>query len=293
MTEGFTGTGVALVTPFHSDKSIDFEALERITNHAIDGGVDFLVALGSTGESATLSTEEKNEIVKSIIKVNDNRLPVIVGMGSNNTMDLVKRIESANFDGISAILSVSPYYNRPTQNGIYAHFSAIASVSSVPIILYNVPGRTASNIEATTVIRLASDHKNIIAVKEASGNINQISEIIRNSPKHFHVLSGDDAGTLQIIKEGGVGVISVLANSHPALFSKMVKSALQNHYETSDLIHNQLREYYDALFEEGNPAGLKCAMEIMGLCNKEVRLPLVAASEILESKMKNILLSLE
>ncbi len=292
MTEGFTGTGVALVTPFQINKSIDFKALEKVTNHVIDGGVDFIVVLGTTGESATLSNDEKNEIVAEIIKINNNRVPLIVGMGGNDTMELVKRIQSANFEGISAVLSVAPYYNKPTQQGLYEHFSAVANASPIPVILYNVPGRTASNIDAETVLRLATDHNNIIGVKEASGNFEQIKQIIKDAPAHFQLISGDDAATLKIIREGGSGVISVLANSHPRLFSKLVQTALNNNYDEAEKIHKLLHEYYVVLFEEGSPAGIKTALEQLGLCGREVRLPLVAASEELASKLKNILITL-
>lgn len=289
MTEGFTGTGVALATPFHADKTIDYQTLEQLVNHVIDGGIDFVVAMGTTGESATLSEAEKKEIVSILLKCNKDRVPIVVGIGGNNTMELVNRIHSTDFDGISAILSVAPYYNKPTQQGLYEHFSAISKACPVPVILYNVPGRTASNLNAETTIKLASDHDNIVAIKEASGNFEQIKKIIDGSPSHFQVISGDDAATLQIIQEGGSGVISVLANSHPQLFSKMVNLALNKNYEEAKKIHNQLLDYYDALFEEGNPAGLKSALEQMGLCSREVRLPLVAASDTLASKMKSIL----
>jgi len=293
MTEGFTGTGVALVTPFHSDKTINFQALEQLVDHVIEGGVDFIVAMGTTGESATLSEIEKKEVITNILRCNKNRVPVVVGIGGNDTMALVNRIQTTNFDGIDAILSVAPYYNKPTQQGIYEHFSAIARVCPVPIILYNVPGRTASNINAETAVKLASDYKNIIAVKEASGNYEQIKQIINNSPSHFQVLSGDDAATFRIIKEGGSGVISVAANSHPKLFSEMVGKALNNNFGEAKEIHDQFLNYYDALFEEGNPAGLKSALELMGFCSREVRLPLVAASDALVSKMKDILSKLD
>ena len=274
MTEGFTGTGVALVTPFHSDKTINFQALEKLVDHVIDGGVDFIVALGTTGECATLTEKEKTEVISTVFKCNKNRVPVVVGMGGNDTMALVNRVQTTNYDGIDAILSVAPYYNKPTQRGLYEHFSAIARVCPVPIILYNVPGRTASNINAETAIKLASDHKNIIAVKEASGNFEQINQIIKNSPSHFQVLSGDDAATFRIIQEGGSGVISVAANSHPKLFSEMVGKALNNNFEEAKKIHDQFHDYYAALFEEGNPAGLKSALELMKFCSREVRLPL-------------------
>lgn len=293
MADGFTGTGVALVTPFNTDKSIDYQSLERITNHVIDGGIDFIVALGTTGESVTLSKDERMELVQQLLKIVNNRIPLVVGMGGNNTMEVVNSILSANFDGISAILSVAPYYNKPTQQGLYEHFSAIAKVSPVPVILYNVPGRTATNINAETVLKLAKDHNKIIAVKEASGNFEQIKRIIEKCPSGFKVISGDDAATLQMIKEGGSGVISVAGNSHPELFSGMVRMALNGDYKAADSIHNKFLNYFDALFDEGNPTGIKSALENMQLCSKEVRLPLVSASKKLSSKMKGILSKLK
>ncbi len=289
MAKEFTGTGVALVTPFHSDKSIDFQSLEELVNHVIDGGVDYIVALGTTGENATLSREEKKQVIENVIKINNKRIPVVAGIGSNNTMEVIQTIQSTDFKGIDAILSVVPYYNKPTQKGLYEHFSAIAKACPVPVILYNVPGRTSSNLGAETVIQLASNHKNIVAVKEASGNFNQIMKIILDKPSHFHVISGDDAATLPMIQLGSSGVISVVANSHPKYFSNMVHHALKKEYDVANTLHFQLLDYFDALFEEGNPAGIKTALEIMELCNRDVRLPLVNASDTLSGKIKKIL----
>ncbi|MGD2033498.1 MAG: 4-hydroxy-tetrahydrodipicolinate synthase [Bacteroidales bacterium] len=289
MAERFTGTGVALVTPFHSDKSIDYQSLENIINHVIEGGVNFIVALGTTGESATLSAEEKKQVIEQIVKFTKSRVPVVAGVGGNNTAEVLAGIQSADFNGIDAILSVVPYYNKPTQKGLYEHFSAIAAASPVPVILYNVPGRTSANLDAETTIHLASNHKNIIAIKEASGNFKLIMKLIHEKPANLQVLSGDDAITLSMIQLGGSGVISVLANSHPRHFSDMVKYALDKNYDKATNLHYQLLDYYDALFEEGNPAGVKAAMEIMGLCNRDVRLPLVSASDALSDKIKEIL----
>jgi 4-hydroxy-tetrahydrodipicolinate synthase len=288
MAEGFTGTGVALVTPFLNDKSIDFKGLENVVNHVINGGVEYLVALGTTGEPATLNKDEKNLVVKSIIKTVNNRIPVILGIGGNNTAEVIETIHNTSLEGISAILSVSPYYNKPTQRGIYEHFSAIAKGSPLPLIVYNVPGRTASNISAETILKLAINHKNIIGVKEASGDLVQIMKIIKSKPAHFSVISGDDALTLPMIYVGSAGVISVIANSHPRKFSDMVRAALKNDSQTANSLHFKLLDFIGALFEEGSPAGVKATLEILKICGKEVRLPLVSASDELVAKIKRM-----
>ena len=228
MTEGFTGTGVALVTPFLSDGTVDFQGIDKLVNHVIEGKVEYVVVLGTTGEPATLNSDEKKQVIQQVIKSVNKRVPVVVGIGGNNTADVIDYIKNANLDGISAILSVAPYYNKPTQKGIYAHFSAIAKESPLPLIVYNVPGRTACNISAETIIKLANDHKNIIGVKEASGDLVQIMKILKHRPAGFKVISGDDALTLPMIHCGCDGVISVIANSHPALFSDMVRAALKS-----------------------------------------------------------------
>ncbi len=289
MTDPFTGTGVALVTPFRSDRSIDFEALDRMVNHVIDGGIDYIVALGTTGESVTLSKEEKKEVVEHIIRTADKRVPVIMGVSSNDTYHLQETIKQTDFSGIEAILSVAPYYNKPSQKGLYEHFSMVSKVSPVPVILYNVPSRTSSNINAETVIWLASNHKNIIGVKEASGNFGQIMQIIKNKPDHFHVISGDDSLALPMIQMGGSGVISVIANSHPRQFSDMVRAALKHDFKKANELHYSLLDYIVVLFEEGSPTGIKAALEIMGLCEKTVRLPLVPASDNLMSKLRTMI----
>jgi 4-hydroxy-tetrahydrodipicolinate synthase len=288
MTEGFTGTGVALVTPFLNDKSIDFDGLEKVVDHVIKGGVEYIVALGTTGEPATLTKEEKKLVVKSIIKSVNKRVPVIIGIGGNNTSEVIETIQDSNLEGISAILSVSPYYNKPTQRGIYEHFSAIAGESPLPLIVYNVPGRTASNISADTILKLAVNHKNIIGVKEASGDLLQIMKIIKSKPSHFNVISGDDALTLPMIYMGATGVISVIANSNPRDFSDMVRAALNNDPKKANALHYKLLDFISALFEEGSPAGVKAALEIFGVCGREVRLPLVSASTELISKMQKM-----
>ncbi|MBN1952714.1 MAG: 4-hydroxy-tetrahydrodipicolinate synthase [Bacteroidales bacterium] len=285
----FTGTGVALVTPFKMDYSVDFEALDRVVDHVIEGGVEFLVALGTTGESATLSADEKKQLVKRIVSRADGKLPVVVGIGGNNTAAVTDTIKSTDFQGIAGILSAAPHYNKPTQEGMYRHFSEIARHSPRPVILYNVPGRTCSNLSAETVLRLANEHDNIVAVKEASGNLGQIMQILKNKPSHFNVLSGDDALTLPMVHLGGKGVISVIANSHPRDYSDMVRSALKRDCGKANELHYQLLDIIGALFEEGSPAGIKAALEILGLTSDVVRLPLVPASDNLKDKIRKLM----
>lgn len=289
MNDGFMGTGVALVTPFTLDKKVDFVALDRIVNHVIEGGVEHLVVLGTTGETATLEKDEKKAVVDTVIKTNRKRLPIIVGVGGNNTSEVVRTIEKSDFSGIQGILSVAPYYNRPSQQGIYEHFKAIANASPVPVIIYNVPGRTASNITAETSLRLAKDFKQIIGVKEASGDLIQIMQILKAKPKDFHVISGDDAFTVPMIHLGASGVISVIANSHPREYSDMVRAAIAGDKQKANESHYKLLDLIQVLFKEGSPTGLKAALEIMGLCNRDVRLPLVSASDGLITKLKNLL----
>ncbi len=273
------GTGVALVTPFNSKKEIDFDALDQIVNFVIQNQVDFLVAMGTTSEAATLSNKERLEVVHHIIKVNAGRLPIILGMGGNNTAELVDTINKTDFDGIDGILSVAPYYNKPNQEGLYQHFRAVAESSPVPIILYNVPSRTASNISATTTIRLSNEFNNIIAVKEASGDFEQIMDIIKNKPENFKVLSGDDAATLPLIACGAEGVISVIANGIPFEFSQMVREALTNSMDESRKLHYRLTDIIKKLFCEGNPAGIKALLHARGLIENQLRLPLVPVTE--------------
>jgi 4-hydroxy-tetrahydrodipicolinate synthase len=292
MTEGFTGTGVALVTPFLSSGAIDFQGIDRLVHHVISGKVDYVVVLGTTGEPATLKKEEKNQVILQVIKSVNNRIPIIVGIGGNDTSAVIENIKNSDLNGISAILSVAPYYNKPTQKGIYAHFSAIAKESPLPLIVYNVPGRTSCNITADTIIKLATDHKNIIGVKEASGDMVQIMKILRDRPDGFKVISGDDALTLPMIHCGAEGVISVIANSHPALFSNMVRTAMKNSVSEANNLHFKLLEFINVLFEEGSPAGIKTALNILGICEKHVRLPLVPASEELSTKMKKLMAEL-
>ncbi len=283
------GTGVALVTPFNEDFSIDFKSLENIINNVINGGVDFLVVLGTTGESVVLNKYERREVIDFCIRINNNRLPIVLGLGSNNTLDLIKEIKLTNFSGIDAILSVSPYYNKPTQDGIYLHYSMIAEVSPVPIIIYNVPGRTATNITSDTTIRLANDFKNIIAIKEASGDLKQIEQIIKYRPKDFLVLSGDDELTLKIIELGGDGVIAVIGQAYPEIFSNMVSQIIKGNIKRAIEFHKSLVLIYPPLYNDGNPAGIKASLNIMGICKNVVRPPLVPVSESVYNKLKEII----
>lgn len=283
----FRGTGTALVTPFRGDGSIDFKALEKFVNFQIDNHVNYLVALGTTSEAATMSADEKNAVVDFIIEVIDGRLPLVVGCGGNNTLEVVTQVKAYNAkEGIDGLLSVAPYYNKPNQQGIYEHFKAIASASNLPIILYNVPGRTASNMSADTTVKLAKKFKNIVAVKEASGDFGQVHQIIKNRPKDFLVLSGEDAVTLPLIASGADGVISVVSYAYPAEFSEMIKLALDNEIVGARKIHYQLIDIIDTLFEEGNPAGVKAYLVTKGLIENNLRLPLVKTSKALEDRIK-------
>ena len=283
------GTGVALVTPFNVDKTIDYNGLENLLNHVIDGGVDYLVLMGTTGESATLSKEEKVEVVNFCKKINKERLPIVLGIGGNNTMQIVADVQSANLDGIDAILSVSPYYNKPSQEGIYQHYKMISENCSLPIIVYNVPGRTASNISAETTLRLANDFENIVAIKEASGDMDQIMKIIKGKPSEFVVLSGDDGLTLPMIHMGADGVISVIGQSHPKEYSDMVSFGMSGNNEVANQLHNRLYDFYEPLYAEGNPVGVKACLEVLNICKSEVRLPLVKASAKITQDLKQLI----
>jgi 4-hydroxy-tetrahydrodipicolinate synthase len=285
----FSGTGVAIITPFNSDLSIDYKSLEKQIEHLISNNIDYLVVLGTTGESVTQSESEKDELVKFIKEKVNKRVPIVLGMGSNNTLALVEKIKKTDFTGIDAILSVAPYYNKPTQEGIYQHFKAISEASPVSIILYNVPGRTSSNISAATTLRLAHDFKNIVAVKEASGDFSQVMYIVKDKPKDFIVLSGEDALTLPLISVGVSGVISVVANALPKEFSEMVQFALNDNIKEAKKIHYKLLEFTDTLFVEGNPAGVKEALSIKGITENYLRLPLVPVSKETHQKLKDLL----
>jgi len=271
----FKGTGVAIVTPFKKSGAIDFEAFENIINHVIRGGIDFIVLLGTTGESPTILKAEKKALIELSVRVINKRVPLVVGIGGNDTSDVVLTIHSTSFKGVDAILSVCPYYSKPQQEGIYQHFKIIAEASPVPVILYTVPGRTCSNITASTTLRLAKDCSNIVGIKEASGNFDQIFQVIKNRPKNFLVLSGDDGLTLPLISAGADGVISVTANLFPAEFSKMVRLAMEGNIKPARILHYKMIDVSNALFADGSPSGIKAALEIKKLCHDYLRLPLV------------------
>lgn len=283
--QSLIGTGVALVTPFKKDFTVDVEALKRIVNFQIDNGIDYLVVLGTTAETATLSKQEKELVIQTIVEANNGRLPLVLGVGSNNTQEVIDELKTRNLSDFTAILSVSPYYNKPTQEGIYQHFKAIAEVSPLPIILYNVPGRTASNMLPSTVLRLANEFKNVVAIKEAAGDIVQAMTLIKNKPKDFLVISGDDMITLPMVLAGGAGVISVIAEGFPKEFSEMVRLGLNKRVDEAYKIHYLLADSIDMIFEQGNPAGIKEIFKSLGLSENTVRLPLVNVNEDLANRL--------
>lgn len=279
MDKRFRGLGVAMVTPFRENGAIDHAALERLIDHMIVGGVDYLVSMGTTGESVTLTTEEKHQLLAGTVEAVRNRVPLVLGVGGNDTAAVVRNLASFDLSGVDGILSVSPYYNKPTQEGIYQHYRAIAQASLLPIILYNVPGRTGSNMAAETTLRLARDFENIVAVKEASGNLDQIGTILKHRPDDFLVISGDDALTLPILAMGGDGVISVVGNALPQEFARLVHSAMKDDMATARQEHLRLIEVIAMLFAEGNPGGIKEVLKVLGICEDHMRLPLVNVSE--------------
>lgn len=283
--QSLIGTGVALVTPFKKDFSVDIEALQRIVNFSIDGGVEYLVVMGTTAENATLTTEEKELVIKTVVDVNKGRLPLVLGVGGNNTMQIVEELKTRDFSAFEAILSVSPYYNKPTQEGIYQHFKAIAEASPIPVILYNVPGRTASNMLPSTVVRLANDFENVVAIKEAAGDMAQAMQIIKNAPKDFLVISGDDMLALPIVLAGGAGVISVIGQGFPKEFSEMIRLGLNKKAADAFKTHYFLSDSIDMIFEQGNPAGIKQVFQALGIADNTVRLPLVSVDESLASRL--------
>lgn len=290
--QSLIGTGVALVTPFKKDFSVDSEALERIVNFQIDNGIDYLVVLGTTAENATLSQDEKELVIKTVIDANKGRLPLVLGVGGNDTNKVVEELKTRDFSNFVAILSVSPYYNKPTQEGIYQHFKAIAKASPLPIILYNVPGRTASNMLPSTVLRLANDFKNIVAIKEAAGDIVQAMKLIQGKPEGFHVISGDDMVTLPIVLAGGSGVISVIGEGFPKQFSDMVRLGLNKKVTEAYKLNYLLVDAIDMIFEQGNPAGIKEVHKILGLSENTVRLPLVNVDQDLRERLSKFVKSL-
>ncbi len=289
----FRGTGVAIVTPFTKSGAIDFRAYERILDHTINGGVDFIVVLGTTGEAPTISKQEKKALIEFSVEKIDKRVPIMVGIGGNSTSDTILTIHGTPFKGVDGALSVCPYYNKPQQEGIYQHFRLIAEASPVPVILYTVPGRTGSNINATTTLRLANDFENIIGIKEASANFDQIFQVIKNKPKDFIVLSGDDALTLPLIASGADGVISVTANAFPMQVSKMVKHSLSGQLKAARAIHYQLLDFTNSLFADGSPAGIKAALETKKMCQNNLRLPLVNVNPEIRKKISTLLQKIE
>ncbi len=280
------GTGVALITPFKEDLSVDVAGLKTVVDFNIKNGIDYLVVLGTTAESATLSLDEKQLVIDTIVVANDGRVPLVLGIGGNNTKAVIEEFKSRDLDPFTAILSVSPMYNKPTQEGIYQHFNAIASATDKPIVLYNVPGRTASNMLPSTVARLAKEHKNIVAIKEAKGDIVQAMELIAQCPEDFLVISGDDMITLPMVLAGGAGVISVIGQGFPAAFSEMVRLSLDRKVDEAYDIHYKIAPSIDYIFEEGNPAGIKAVFKSLGICGDNVRLPLVSASAELKAKIE-------
>lgn len=282
----FLGTGVALITPFKSDLSIDQDALANIVNFNIDNGTEYLVICGTTAESATLTKQEKKDVADIIKKANNGRLPLVFGIGGNNTLEIIEEIKSTDLSGIDAILSVTPYYTKPTQEGIYQHFKAISEVSPLPIILYNVPGRTASNMLPETTLRLAKDFENIIGVKEAGNNVGQYLQLLKNKPDDFLIISGDDDLALGVVLAGGAGVISVLGQAFPKDFSKMIRLGMEGKAKEAYKLHYKLMDVTAQIFAENNPAGVKAVFEVLGLAEAKVRLPLVMASNELKEKIK-------
>lgn len=281
----FIGTGVALVTPFKNDLSVDFDALKNIVNFNIENGTNYLVIMGTTGESVTISKSEKQDIIDVISETNKGRLPLVLGIGGNNTVEVINEIKNTDLSNISALLSVSPYYSKPTQEGIYQHFKAIADVSPIPIILYNVPGRTSKNMLPETTIRLAKDFSNIIAVKEAGNSTQQYLELLKNKPDDFLVISGDDDLALGIVLAGGAGVISVLGQAFPKDFSKMIALGLEGKVKEAYKLHYNFMDIMSMIFEENNPAGIKAVFNDLNLCDDTVRLPLVKASDDLKRRI--------
>ncbi|MBU3010046.1 4-hydroxy-tetrahydrodipicolinate synthase [Polaribacter vadi] len=283
----FIGTGVALVTPFNNDLSVDVEALINLVNFNIENGTNYLVINGTTAESATITKEEKQLIIDVIIKANNKRVPLVLGVGGNNTLDVVKELKTRDFTGIDGVLSVAPYYSKPTQEGFYQHYKALSEATELPIILYNVPGRTAKNMEPATTLRLAKDFSNIVAVKEAGNNQQQYNALLKDKPEDFLIISGDDDLALGVTLAGGSGVISVIGQAYPAEFSKMIQLGLEGKNKEAYKIHFKMMDVVDYIFEENNPAGIKTVLQELNICKNDVRLPLVKASEQLHTKILN------
>lgn len=283
------GMGVALITPFKEDESVDYEALARLVDFQVQNGTDYLVVLGTTGETPTLTNEEQKKVTNLVIDKVRGRIPIVLGVGGNCTRAIVERLKQDNFEGIDAILSVVPYYNKPSQEGIYQHYKAIAEATKLPVVLYNVPGRTGVNMTAQTTLRIANDFANVIAIKEASGNITQMDDIIKNKPARFNVISGDDGITFPLITLGAVGVISVIGNAFPREFSRMVRLGLAGDYQSALTIHHGFTELFELLFVDGNPAGVKSMLNAMGFIENKLRLPLVPTRITTFEKIREVL----
>lgn len=283
------GMGVALITPFTQKGEVDYEALSRLIDYQLLNHIDYIVALGTTAETPTLTEEEKKDIMDLVLRKASGKVPVVMGLGGNNTKSITDQLQNGSFRGIDAILSVVPYYNKPSQEGLYQHFAAIAKVSPVPVVLYNVPGRTGTNMTAATTLRLANDFDNIIAIKEASGDMAQIESLIKDKPSDFLVISGDDGVAFPLITQGAAGVISVIGNAFPAEFSRMVRLALQGDYENARTIHHRFTELFELLFVDGNPAGVKSMLSAMGMIENKLRLPLVPTRITTYEKIRNVL----
>ena len=284
--------GVALITPFKEDESVDFDALSRLVDYQLQNGTDYLVVLGTTAETPTLTESEKKQIVEFVVEKVNGRIPIILGEGGNNTRAIVEKLKKNDYPGIDGILSVVPYYNKPSQEGIYQHYKAIAEASQLPVVLYNVPGRTGVNMSAETTLRIANEFKNVVAIKEASGDISQMDEIIKRKPADFDVISGDDGVTFPLITLGAVGVISVIGNAFPKEFSRMTRLALAGDYQSALPIHHSFSELFNLLYVDGNPAGVKCMLSMMGYIENKLRLPLVPTRITTYEKIRNVLIDL-
>lgn len=285
----FRGLGIALITPFKTDGSVDYESLKRLVEYQLANGADFFCILATTGETPCLTKEEKESIKQLVVEINHGQLPILMGCGGNNTAAIVEELKTSDWSGIDGVLSVCPYYNKPSQEGLYQHFKAIAQASPLPVVLYNVPGRTGINLKAETTVRLANDCENIVAIKEASGSLEQVDEIIKNKPARFDVISGDDALTFPMIASGAAGVISVIGNALPKEFSRMIRYEFRGEYEPARKIHHRFTELYSLLFVDGNPAGVKALLHEMGMIENELRLPLVPTRITTMQKIANTL----
>ena len=289
----FKGLGIALITPFNEDGSVDYPTLSKLVEYQLKNGADFLCILATTGETPCLTADEKKQIKDTIVSTVHGRVPILMGCGGNNTAAIVEELKTGDFSGIDGVLSICPYYNKPSQEGLYQHFRAISAATKMPIVLYNVPGRTGVNMTAATTVRLARDCKNIVAIKEASGNLEQVDEIIKNKPSSFDVISGDDALTFPMISCGAVGVISVIGNALPKEFSKMIRLEFKGEYEAARKIHHRFTDLFSLLFVDGNPAGVKCVLSEMGMIKNILRLPLVPTRITTMQRISEILKELK